>query len=148
MKLMFNHLSQRSLSRYWWSWWQLQDPDFQETVKRNIMTTADTVQKTGFAGYQAIGKQVSARTGVQLPGTTTTAGGLGSMGALGSPKAERHESDYDDFWAENGIKDVDVKNSDKTESASFAGQTMSSSSTTAAKMNLKGNAKDDEWENW
>jgi hypothetical protein len=117
-------------------------------VKKNIMTTADTVQKTGFAGYQALGKQVSSRTGVQLPGTTTTSGGLGSTTALGSPKAERHESDYDDFWAENGIKDVEVKSSNKAENANFAGQTFSSSSNTATNRNLKGNAKDDEWENW
>ena len=117
-------------------------------MKKNIMTTADTVQKTGFAGYQALGKQVSARTGVQLPGTATTTGGLGSTNALGSPKTERHESDYDDFWAENGIKDMDVKNTDKAENASFAGQTLSSSSTRAANTNLKGNAKDEEWENW
>ena len=98
-------------------------------MKRNITTAADTVQKTGMAGYQALGKQVTAHTGVQLPGVQQT-------NALGSPAVQRKEDDYDDFWAENGIKDENKK----PEPAAFAGQRGASSS--AAK------GKDDEWENW
>ena len=93
------------------------------------------MQKTGFAGYQALGKQVSARTGVQLPGAS-------GHTALGSPTFERKEDDYDDFWAENGIKDAEPK---KAETASFAGQKTSGGNANA-KTNK--NANDDEWENW
>jgi hypothetical protein len=56
---------------------------------------------------------------------------------VGNPVVQRKEDDYDDFWAENGIKDVEPK---KAESASFAGQ---SKTTTSAK-----GGKDDEWESW
>lgn len=106
-------------------------------MKRNITTTVDTVQKTGVAGYQALGKQVSSHVGVQLPGST------GSLGRspLGSPVTQRKEEDYDDFWAENGIKDSEPK---KAENASFAGQ-RNIPTTSAAK---GGKAKDDDWENW
>ena len=97
-------------------------------MKKNITTAADTVQKTGFAGYQALGKQVSAHTGVQLPGASGTS-------SVGSPVVQRKEDDYDDFWTENGIKDVEPK---KAEPASFAGQSKAKSKS----------GKDDEWENW
>ena len=83
------------------------------------------------AGYQALGKQVSTHTGVQLPGATATS-------SVGSPVVERKEDDYDDFWTENGIKDVEPK---KAEPASLVGQ----SKTTNA--SAKG-GKDEEWENW
>lgn len=95
------------------------------------MTAADTVQKTGLAGYQALGKQVSARTGVQLPGAQSTT-------VVGSPTVQRKEDDYEDFWAENGIKEENKK----PETAMFTGQKGTS---TSAKTNT---GKDDEWENW
>ena len=106
-----------------------------------MLTTADTVQKTGLAGYQALGKQVQSHTGVQLPGAVGT-----QRSPVGSPAMERRESDYDDFWAENGIKD----DSNKTpESAKFVGQqpqkTNPAPATSTASRNVD---KDDEWENW
>lgn len=104
-------------------------------MKRNIGSAADTVQKTGMAGYRVIGQQVSTHTGVQLPGTTAT-----PTTSLGSPVVQRKEDDYEDFWAENGIKDVDSKK------GMFVGQTQGSASTKAASSTSKG--KDDEWENW
>ena len=105
-------------------------------VKRNIGTAAETVQKTGMAGYQALGKQVSTHTGVQLPGATPTL-----TTALGSPVVPRKEDDYEDFWAENGIKDGDSKRE------MFVGQPSSTiSSTKGPSSDSKG--KDDEWENW
>jgi hypothetical protein len=86
-----------------------------------------------------LGKQVSTHTGVQLPGAAPTS-------PLGSPVVQRKEEDYDDFWAENGIKEEPKK----AETASFAGQqTKSSSVATSSGSTAKGNtAKDDEWENW
>ena len=110
----------------------MQDPNFQDSVKRNITSAADTVQKAGLAGYQALGKQVTVHTGVQIPGVGPT----NSLG--GSPSVQRNEHDYDDFWAENGIKDVGPK---ETETSSFAGHVKTANG-------AKGNAKDDEWENW
>jgi hypothetical protein len=103
-------------------------------VKRSVTTAADTVQKTGLAGYSALGKQVSTHTGVQLPGATATS-------PLGSPSVQRKEEDYDDFWAENGIKDTQPKK----EYGSFAGQ-KSASGTPAP--GQKSDKKDDEWESW
>ena len=97
-------------------------------MKKNITTATNTVQKTGFAGYQAIGKQVSAHTGVQLPGASATT-------SLGSPVVQRKEDDYDDFWTENGIQDIEPK---KAEPATFAGQSKATNKS----------GKDDEWENW
>jgi len=90
------------------------------------------------AGYQALGKQVATHTGVQLPGASASAP---RSPGLGSPAMERRESDYDDFWAENGIQE-DTK---KAEPARFAGQQNSKAETGTA---AKGNDKDDEWENW
>jgi hypothetical protein len=120
---------------------QLQDPNFQEAVKKNITSAAETVQKTGIAGYQALGKQVSQHTGVQLPGAT-----LGPATSMVSPPVGgRKEEDYEDFWAENGIKDGDSKN------GMFVGQTATSSMTTAprgASNAASAKGKDDEWENW
>ena len=78
-----------------------------------------------------MGKQVSTHTGVQLPGASATS-------PVGGPAVQRKEDDYDDFWTENGIKDVEPK---KAEPASFAGQ--SKTTATGAKQ-----GKDDEWENW
>ena len=69
---------------------------------------------------------------MQIPG----AGPANSLG--GSPAVQRDERDYDDFWAENGISDVEPK---ETETSSFAGHRKIANSG-------KGNAKDDEWENW
>lgn len=104
-------------------------------MKRNISTAAETVQKTGFAGYQALGKQVSTHTGVQLPGATSSS----STGALGgSPSLGRKEDDYDDFWAENGIKDES-----SSKKGMFVGQTQGSTASKNA-----GTGKDDEWESW
>ena len=83
-----------------------------------------------------MGKQVSTHTGVQLPGAVPTS-------PLGSPIVHRKEDDYDDFWAENGIKEEPKK----AETASFAGQQTRSSSINTN--STKGNTtKDDEWENW
>jgi hypothetical protein len=110
----------------------LQDPTFHDQVKRTVLTTADTVQKTGMQGYHALGKQVSTHTGVQLPGATSP---------LGSPIVQRKEEDYDDFWAENGVKD-DVP---KKEYGSFAGQKGGSGTSTPGEKSVK---KDDEWESW
>lgn len=103
-------------------------------MKRTVLTTADSVQKTGLAGYQAIGKQVATHTGVQLPGAAN-----GPRSPVGSPVAERRESDYDDFWTENGIKEEPKK----AEPAKFAGQQRPASTSGTAKGD-----KDDEWENW
>jgi hypothetical protein len=89
------------------------------------------------AGYQAIGKQVATHTGVQLPGAA------GQRSPVGSPSMERRESDYDDFWAENGIKDASAT-AKKAEPAKFAGQQTPATRSTVA----KGNDKEDEWENW
>jgi len=111
-------------------------------VKRNIYSTADTVQKTGLQGYQALGKQVSARTGVQLPGATA------GMSPMGSPQANRTEADYDDFWAENGVKDTNTTTTTgeprRPENAAFAGQ----SQQPQRKQGNSASGKDDEWENW
>lgn len=107
-------------------------------MKRNIYSTADTVQKTGLQGYQALGKQVSARTGVQLPGAT--AGGVGTS-PMGSPQVTRTEADYDDFWAENGVKDHSEPR--RPENAAFAGQSQQPQKQTGG-----ATGKDDEWENW
>jgi hypothetical protein len=60
---------------------------------------------------------------------------------LGSPVVQRKEEDYDDFWAENGIKDEQPKK----EYGSFAGQKTGSNVPTAGNAQ---NKKDDEWENW
>jgi hypothetical protein len=113
---------------------QLQDPTFQESVKRSVISAADTVQKSTYSSYQALGKQISTHTGVQLPGAIDTnvpsGSGLGGAG-LGSPGGHRREEDYDDFWAENGVvepKDQGV-------------------GTKTAK-NEKEPAKDEDWENW
>jgi hypothetical protein len=116
----------------------LQDPDFHESVKKNISTAAETVQKTGFAGYQAIGKQVSTHTGVQLPGATSSTS-TGSLG--GSPSLGRKEDDYDDFWAENGIKEES-----SSKKGMFVGQTQGTTGSTGPKSG--GTGKEDEWENW
>jgi len=118
----------------------LQDPNFQETVKRNITSAADTVQKTGLAGYQAIGKQVSTHTGVQLPGATS------ATSPLGSPQIQRKEEDYDDFWEANGIKEDSGK-----QYGSFARQTSAPSAVggmTAKGGSSTNNKNDDEWESW
>jgi hypothetical protein len=116
----------------------LQDPNFQEVVKRNISTAAETVQKTGYAGYQALGKQVSTHTGVQLPGATSSS--TDTLGA--SPSVGRKEDDYDDFWAENGIKD----DSSSSKKGMFVGQTQSSAPSKGPSGG--GTGKEDEWENW
>jgi hypothetical protein len=111
-------------------------------VKRNIYSTADTVQKTGLQGYQALGKQVSARTGVQLPGATGTSG-------LASPSTNRTEADYDDFWAENGVKETEVQEPRRPENAAFAGQSQQQKKSIVGQSNKsQGSGKDDEWENW
>ena len=95
------------------------------------------MQKTGMAGYQALGQQVSARTGVHLPGATAT--------PLGSPKVDRTEADYDDFWAENGIKDTAGPR--RPENAAFVGQQQKKTAqSTPGVMDPSG--KDDDWENW
>ena len=107
-------------------------------MKRNIGTAAETVQKTGIAGYQALGKQVSTHTGVQLPGATSV-----PTTALGTPVVPRKEDDYEDFWAVHGIKDGDSKKE------MFVGQTQTSSTTSSTKgaaSSSKG--KDDDWESW
>ena len=118
---------------------QLQDPNFQEAVKRNVMTAADTVQKTSYAGYQALGKQVSVHTGVQLPGSTSR-----SYSQLGT--SSRTESDYDDFWAENGVGE-----NKQAENASFAGQQQARSSSASGNKSASATGKGgnaDEWESW
>jgi hypothetical protein len=100
------------------------------------MTTADTVQKSSVAGYRALGKEVSTRTGYQLPGATP------AYDQLGSPSL-RHDEDYDDFWADNGVSDTDSKK----ESASFVGQ-KSGPVQNKANANPPKDGKDDDWENW
>ena len=95
------------------------------------------VQKTSVAGYRALGKEVSSRTGYQLPGATPT------YDPLGSSSVQRHDDDYDDFWADNGVSDTDVK---KPESASFVGQ--KTGVTQSKTSNSAKDAKDDDWENW
>ena len=102
------------------------------------MNTADTVQRSGIAGYQALGKQVSDRTGIQLPGS------MPIYEPLGSSQTHRKEDDYDDFWAENGISDTETK---RAEEASFVGQKRSISTNKKAADTVR-DAKDDEWENW
>jgi hypothetical protein len=52
----------------------------------------------------------------------------------------RKEDDYDDFWAENGIKDESSKK------GTFVGQTQGTSASAGAKSG--GTGKEDEWENW
>jgi hypothetical protein len=86
------------------------------------------VQKTGMAGYKALGKQVSTHTGVQLPGAIDT-----GMSPIGSPTVARREEDYEDFWTENGINQTTKEGGSGTKSKTSApGQS----------------GKDDEWENW
>ena len=65
--------------------------------------------------------------------------------AVGSPKYDRKETDYDDFWAENGIK-----GSSKPENSGFAGQRQQQSQPSqSSTRNVSGaKGKDDEWENW
>src|SRR5271170_2734091 len=113
-------------------------------MKRNIYSTADTVHKTGLQGYQALGKQVSARTGVQLPGATGTS-------TLTSPTTNRTEADYDDFWAENGVKETGVQEPRRPENAAFAGQSQQQKKSIVGQNNTSqggSSGKDDEWENW
>jgi hypothetical protein len=118
---------------------QLQDPNFQESIKRNITTAADTVQKTSLASYQAIGKQVSTHTGVQLPGASNS-----SLSPLGSPSVTRKEEDYDDFWAENG-----VGGESKGTSAGGSSTTVGNSAPAgSAKSKGVSGGKEDEWESW